>query len=140
MFAKSSIAFVVSGLCITLLAGCATSSSTPSATASPPPAPAAAPAAAPAPAAVNNGAGAAENDTAAALEKKFRDAARGYKVVQKDGQTLYCKREKLIGTTIPSMRCITEAQLRNEVETMDEVRNKMRSGAKCTLGPGCSGS
>jgi hypothetical protein len=37
------------------------------------------------------------------------------------------------------MRCITEAQLRNEVETMDEVRNKMRSGAKCTLGPGCSG-
>jgi len=97
--------------------------------------------AAPAPTATtaNTGAGAAENETAAALEKKFRDAARGYKVVQKDGKTLYCKREKLIGTTIPSMRCITEAQLRNEVETMDEVRNKMRSGAKCTLGPGCSG-
>ena len=122
-----------------LLAGCATSTS------ETPKAPAAAPAAAPAKVATSpapapsTGASTAEDEAAASLEKKFRDAARGYKVVQKDGQTLYCKREKLIGTTIPSMRCITEAQLRNEVETMDEVRNKMRSGAKCTLGPGCSG-
>jgi hypothetical protein len=133
---KLRIASVVSGLCVMLLAGCATSSSTSEA-----PAPAAAPAkaaTAPAPA-PSTGASTAEAEAAASLEKKFRDAARGYKVVQKDGQTLYCKREKLIGTTIPTMRCITEAQLRNEVETMDEVRNKMRSGAKCTLGPGCSG-
>jgi len=135
---KLRISSVVTGLCIALLAGCATPSSTPE---TPKTAPAAAPAkvaTAPAPA-PSTGASTAEDEAAASLEKKFRDAARGYKVVQKDGQTLYCKREKLIGTTIPSMRCITEAQLRNEVETMDEVRNKMRSGAKCTLGPGCSG-
>ena len=133
---KLLISSVASGLCIALLAGCATPSSTPEVSKA---APAAAPAkvaTAPAP---STGASAAEDEAAASLEKKFRDAARGYKVVQKEGQTLYCKREKLIGTTIPSMRCITEAQLRNEVETMDEVRNKMRSGAKCTLGPGCSG-
>jgi hypothetical protein len=134
---KLRISSVVTGLCVALLAGCATSST--------PEAPKAAPAAAPAKVATtpapapSTGASTAEDEAAASLEKKFRDAARGYKVVQKDGQTLYCKREKLIGTTIPSMRCITEAQLRNEVETMDEVRNKMRSGAKCTLGPGCSG-
>jgi len=135
MSAKLLIASIVSGLCITLASGCATSSPTQSTT------PAAAPAPAPAaPATANNtGAATAENEAAASLEKKFRDAARGYKTVQKDGQTLYCKREKEIGTTIPRMRCMTEAQLRNEVETMEEVRNKMRSGAKCTLGPGCSG-
>jgi len=80
-----------------------------------------------------------EADTAAALEKKFQDAAKGYKVVQKDGQTLYCKREKVIGTTIPTMQCMTEAQLRTRVENMEELRGRMRSGPKCTLGPGCSG-
>lgn len=131
---KSIITSVVSGLCIALLAGCATSEPAKAPEAAPAKAAATAPAPAP-----STGASTAEDEAAASLEKKFRDAARGYKVVQKDGQTLYCKREKLIGTTIPSMRCITEAQLRNEVETMDEVRNKMRSGAKCTLGPGCSG-
>src|ERR1044071_4347388 len=113
MSAKLLIASIVSGLCITLASGCATSSPTQSTT------PAAAPAPAPAaPATANNtGAATAENEAAASLEKKFRDAARGYKTVQKDGQTLYCKREKEIGTTIPRMRCMTEAQLRNEVET-----------------------
>jgi hypothetical protein len=136
MSAKFFIATCMSGICIALFSGCAASSSTQKAES---PAPAAAPAAT-APTTTNSGgATSAESVAAASLEKKFRDAARGYKTVQKDGQTLYCKREKLIGTTIPTMHCMTEAQLRNEVETMEEVRNKMRSGAKCTLGPGCSG-
>jgi len=82
-------------------------------------------------------AAAAESDTASALEKRFQEAARSYKTVQKDGKTLYCKREKVIGTTIPTMNCITEAQLRNEVENMEEYRNRARNSARCTTGVGC---
>jgi hypothetical protein len=79
------------------------------------------------------------------LEKKFQEAAKGYKVVQKDGKTLYCRREKVLGSTIPTMQCLSEAQLRLQVENMEEMRGRMRSSAKCTLGRdgaggGCGGS
>jgi hypothetical protein len=82
-------------------------------------------------------AAAAESDTATALEKRFQEAARSYKTVQKDGKTLYCKREKVIGSTIPTMNCITEAQLRNEVENMEEYRSRSRNSSRCTHGVGC---
>jgi len=100
-----------------------------------PPAPAASPAST-APASAPNSV-AAEADTATAMEKRFQDAARSYKVVQKDGKTLYCKREKKIGTTIPTMNCMTEAQLRNQVETMEEYRSRARNSSRCTHGSGC---
>jgi hypothetical protein len=80
------------------------------------------------------------------LEKKFQEAARGYRVVQKEGRTLYCKRERVLGSTIPTLQCLSEAQLRLQVENMEELRGRMRSGAKCTLGRdgggggGCGGS
>jgi hypothetical protein len=121
------------GVCFALLAACA---SQPAATEAPVPAaaaPVATAAAKPGPAAQT------ENDTAAALEKKFQDAARGYKVVERDGKTLYCKREKVIGSTIPTLQCLTESQLRTQVENMEEMRDRMRSNGKCTLGRGCGG-
>ena len=80
-----------------------------------------------------------EADAAAQLEKKFQEAAKGYKVVQKDGKTMYCKKEKVIGSTIPTLQCMTEAQLRLQVEQMEDLRERMRSGSRCTLGPGCKG-
>jgi hypothetical protein len=102
------------------------------------PQPATAPAAKPAtPAASKPSSAATEADTATAMEKRFQDAARSYKVVQKDGKTLYCKREKQIGTTIPTMNCMTESQLRNQVETMEEYRQRARNAARCTHGAGC---
>jgi len=80
----------------------------------------------------------------AALEKKFQEAARGYRVVEKDGRTLYCKREKVIGSTIPTLQCMTEAQLRLQVENTEEMRDRMRNSTHCTLGRsggggGCGG-
>jgi hypothetical protein len=81
-----------------------------------------------------------EADAATQLEKKFQEAAKGYKVVQKEGKTYYCKREKVIGSTIPTLQCISEAQLRLQVEQMDDLRDRMRNSSRCTLGPGCSGS
>jgi hypothetical protein len=80
----------------------------------------------------------AEADTAAGLEKRFQEAARSYKVVQKDGKTMYCKRERVMGSTIPTLQCITEAQLRTQVENTDEIRQKMRNRAGCAQ-MGCGG-
>jgi len=111
------------------LAACASAPQTPSA-----------PAAAPAPAPAQAAAATAEADTAAGLEKRFQEAARSYKVVQKDGKTLYCKREKVMGSTIPTLQCITEAQLRNQVENTDELRQRMRNRAGgCVQTGGCTG-
>jgi len=75
-----------------------------------------------------------EADAATQLEKKFQEAAKGYKVVQKEGKTYYCKREKVIGSTIPTLQCISEAQLRLQVEQMDDLRDRMRNSSRCTLG------
>ena len=95
------------------------------------------PAAAAAPAAAATPEAKAEADAASHLEKKFKEAARSYRAVQKNGETMYCKKEKPIGSTIPRMQCITEGQLRLQVEQMDELRERMRNSSRCTLGPGC---
>jgi hypothetical protein len=133
MAINRSLPYLALSACVALLAACATSDLESKA---PPATPVTAVTAVPATAATTPAAQ-TEGDTAVALEKKFQDAARGYKVVQRDGKTLYCKRERVIGTTIPTMQCLTESQLRNQVETMDEMRGRMRSNGKCTLGVGC---
>ena len=120
------------GIAAALLGACA---STPAS--SPASAPAAAPAA---PAAASTAATATEADTASLMEKKFQEAARSYKVVQKDGKPMYCKRERVIGTTIPTMQCFTEAQLRTRVENTEEIKKNMRrGGGSCVQTGGCGG-
>jgi hypothetical protein len=81
---------------------------------------------------------ATEAETAAELDKKFHDAARSYVKLKKDGVLLFCKKQREIGSNIATLQCITEAQLRNQVETMDDYRQRRRDAAKCTHGPGCS--
>ena len=121
---------------VLLVAACASQPAS-----SPAPAAAPAPAATPAPAAASSAQASPEArpeaDAAAQLEKKFQEAAKSYRVVQKDGKTLYCKKEKPINSTIPIVQCITEAQLRLQVEQMDELRNRMRNSSRCTQGAGC---
>lgn len=78
-----------------------------------------------------------EAEAASALERKFQAAARSYSKVERDGKTLYCKKEKPMGSTVPRMQCITEAQLRVEVEQMEETRQRMRNSSRCTTGAGC---
>jgi len=79
-----------------------------------------------------------EADAASLAEKKFQEAARSYRMVQKDGKTMYCKKEKPINSTIPRMQCISESELRLQVEQMDELRDRMRNSSRCVRGPGCS--
>jgi hypothetical protein len=123
---------VTVGICAAMLAACA----------SQPAAPAAAPASAPVtPAAPAPDSAVTEAQTATLMEKKFQEAARGYKTVQKDGKTMYCKRERVIGTTLPTLQCMTESQLRRQVESTEELKNRMRrGGGPCVqTGGGCSG-
>ena len=109
---------------------------TPADAATPAPAATSAPAATPATAATPEAK--AESDAASNLEKKFQEAARSYRKVEKNGETMYCKKEKPINSTIPRLQCITESQLRLQVEQMDDLRDRMRNSSRCTLGPGCS--
>jgi hypothetical protein len=80
---------------------------------------------------------ATEAEVAAALDKKFEEAAKSYVKLKKDGVVVFCKRYRVIGSNISTIQCITEAQLRNQVETMDDYRERQRAGGKCTLGVGC---
>ena len=79
----------------------------------------------------------AEAQAASHLEKKFQEAARSYRQVQKNGQTMYCKKEKPINSTIPRMQCMSESELRLQVEQMDQLRDRMRNSGRCTAGTGC---
>jgi hypothetical protein len=81
---------------------------------------------------------ATEAETAAALDRKFQEAAKGYVKLKKDGVMMFCKKRREIGSNIPTIHCLTEAQLRNQVETMEEYRQRRREAAKCTQGVGCS--
>jgi hypothetical protein len=125
MSIKRYIPALALGTCVALLSACASAPATTTTTAPQPVA------------AAPQSAAKTEKDTADSLEKKFQDAAKSYRLVEKDGKTLYCKREKVIGSTIPTNVCLTEAQLRNQVETMEDTRERMRNNGKCTLGAGC---
>lgn len=121
------------GFAAALITACASSPSA---------APSAAPAAAPAKASASatTETKATETDTATVMEKKFQEAARSYKTVQRDGKTMYCKKEKVIGSTIPTMQCYTETQLRNQIEATEELKKRMRrGGGPCVQTGGCQG-
>jgi len=67
-------------------------------------------------------------ESAASKDRKFQEVARGYKAIQKEGKTVYCRSEKVVGSTIPTMQCYTEAQLRNAVEAAEATKRRMREG------------
>lgn len=80
---------------------------------------------------------ATEEETAAAIDKKFEEAAKSYVKLKKDGVLLFCKKQKEMGSNIPQLTCITESQLRNQVETMDDYRQRRRDAGRCTTSVGC---
>jgi len=57
------------------------------------------------------------------LEKKFQIAARNYQMFQHEGQTVYCKKEKVSFSNIPQVQCLSEPQLRREIEGFERWRN-----------------
>jgi hypothetical protein len=81
---------------------------------------------------------ATEAETAAALDARFQEAAKSYVKLKKDGVLMFCKKQREIGSNIPTIHCLTEAQLRERVERMEEYRSRQRDIGKCPHGPlGC---
>jgi hypothetical protein len=67
---------------------------------------------------------ASDQASAAKLDEEyFQRVARDYQKYQHDGQLVYCKKEKPIGSSVAAMRCITEAALRAQVENARRARN-----------------
>jgi hypothetical protein len=119
----------------------AAASSKPAAAAQPTPATASDPK----PAAATAGAQKSAADPTAAdegkssIDKKVAEAKKAYMVVQKDGQTQYCRKEPQIGSRLPKYLCLTEAQLIDQVRTNEDFQDRMRLPKPCTSGA-CSGS
>ena len=81
---------------------------------------------------------ASEAEVAATLDQKFQEAAKTFVKLKRDDQVMFCKRYRDIGSMIAQLHCITEAELRKQVEDSDELRDQMRRKVgKCDLGAGC---
>jgi hypothetical protein len=79
-----------------------------------------------------------EEEVAAALEKRYLDAAADFVKLKKDGELRFCKRYREIGSSISRINCITESELRTQVDNMTQYRDDMRNKAgKCTRHVGC---
>jgi hypothetical protein len=81
---------------------------------------------------------ATEEEVAKALDLAVAKAAKNFVQLKKDGVLMFCKRYRRIGSNLPTITCLTEAQLRAEVENMQKYRDDMRmKSGRCTLGSGC---
>jgi hypothetical protein len=78
---------------------------------------------------------ASEEEVAAQLDRKFHEAAKSFVQLKRDNQLMFCKKYREMGTNIRTLHCITEAELRKQVEDSDEVREQMRNRiGKCVMG------
>jgi hypothetical protein len=81
-----------------------------------------------------------EEEIAAVLEKKYLDATKDFVKLKKDGELRFCKRYREIGSSIARINCITEAEVRTQVDNMTQYRDDMRNKmGKCTRHVGCGG-
>jgi hypothetical protein len=81
-----------------------------------------------------------EAEVAAALEKKYLDATKDFVKLKKDGELRFCKRYREIGSSIARINCLTEAEVRVQVDNMTQYRDDMRNKmGKCTRDVLCGG-
>ena len=81
-----------------------------------------------------------EEEVAAKLEKKYLDATKDFVKLKKDGELRFCKRYREIGSSIARINCITESEVRVQVDNMSQYRDDMRNKmGKCTRDVLCGG-
>jgi hypothetical protein len=81
-----------------------------------------------------------EAELAAEIDPRLIEATKDFVKFRKDGEIVFCKRLKEIGSNLPTLKCLDQSQVRRQVEDMDTYRDKMRGGGKCPHGPqGCRG-
>jgi starvation-inducible outer membrane lipoprotein len=78
---------------------------------------------------------ASEAEVAAQLDQKFQEAAKSFVQVKRNDQLMFCKKYREMGSSIRTLHCITEAELRKQVEDSEELRAQMRNKVgRCTGG------
>lgn len=78
-----------------------------------------------------------EEEVAKSLEKKYLDATKDFVKLKKNDELMFCKRYREIGSSIARINCLTAAQVRTQVDNMDQYREDMRNkSGKCTHGAG----
>src|SRR6185369_5325965 len=70
-----------------------------------------------------------------AADRRFAEEARGYRLVERNGQKYYCRAERASGSNIKAMNCFTENELRVRLENAEALRRRSKS----SCAPGCSG-
>src|SRR5262245_24269696 len=76
-----------------------------------------------------------EQEVGAALEKKYLDVTKDFVKLKKNDDIMFCKRYREIGSSIARINCLTVAEVRTQVDNMDQYRQDMRNrSGKCTLG------
>jgi hypothetical protein len=79
-----------------------------------------------------------KNELAADLDPVVAEAAKGYERLIKNGELLFCKRELPVGSKLWTTTCLTEAQLREQVEYAKKFHdNTLQQGRRCSQGPAC---
>jgi hypothetical protein len=65
------------------------------------------------------------------LTPELLDFARdnGYRPYVRNGQTVFCRREIPIGSSLPTTHCVDATNLRFEFEAQERQRRQMRQGA-----------
>jgi hypothetical protein len=80
------------------------------------------------------------NTSGIVTEEEFAREAKSYKLVEKDGKSLYCRTEQVLGSRLPSTVCLTHAQLTDSISRTRELTDKMRQkgGGHCGGGTPCN--
>jgi hypothetical protein len=71
------------------------------------------------------------------LDPLVAEAAKGYTQMEKDGQVLFCKRQRQTGSNMATTTCITEAQLRQQVEDTRKFGDDVRQQGRRCVGASC---
>jgi hypothetical protein len=79
------------------------------------------------------------SEPGSSLEPALARAAKGYRVVHKNGRELYCRDETPVGSHMSKSVCLTQDQLRSTVMAEQEAREAMRAPRTntCSGGPNC---
>ena len=81
-----------------------------------------------------------EAEIASTLEKKYLDAINDFVKLKKNDDVVFCKRYREIGSSIARINCISAAEVRTQVDNMNQYRDDQRNkGGKCTRDVGCGG-
>jgi hypothetical protein len=82
----------------------------------------------------------ADADAQNAADRRFAEAVRSYKLVERNGDKYYCRAERASGSNIKAQNCFSEAELRSRVESAEIYRRRPKPAVCAPNDPRCGGS